>query len=64
MRAAAAPLDHGGFTLDAQRRGDRHSVHRLDREGLRRWAEEGPALQELLRLKGRRRGPVTPKRAP
>jgi restriction system protein len=41
---------NGGFTRDSWRWGPRHDIHLLDREKLRRWAEDGLSLHEVLGL--------------
>jgi restriction system protein len=46
----AVVVTNGAFTRDAMAWGDRHGVHWIDREKLRRWAEDGAALHELLGL--------------
>ncbi|MEU9351834.1 restriction endonuclease [Streptomyces griseoloalbus] len=51
----AVVVTNGAFTRDAKAWGDRHGVHWIDREKLRRWAEEGAALHELLGLSARSR---------
>ncbi|WP_331762262.1 restriction endonuclease (plasmid) [Streptomyces sp. NBC_01527] len=51
----AVVVTNGTFTRDAAAWGDRHGVHWVDRDGLRRWAENGTALHELLRLAARPR---------
>lgn len=51
----AVVVTNGGLTRDARAWGDRHGVGWLDRERLRRWAEEGAALHELLGLPPRGR---------
>ncbi|MEU5424952.1 restriction endonuclease [Streptomyces olivoreticuli] len=48
-------VTNGTFTRDAMAWGDRHGVHWVDRERLRRWAEGGTALHELLGLSARTR---------
>ncbi|MGW7438241.1 restriction endonuclease [Streptomyces sp. NPDC054849] len=47
----AVVVTNGSFTRDAMAWGDRHSVHWVDRDRLRRWAENGTALHELLGLR-------------
>ncbi|EDY47811.1 conserved hypothetical protein [Streptomyces clavuligerus] len=49
----AVVVTNGSFTRDAMAWGDRHGVHWVDRERLRRWAESGTALHELLGLPDR-----------
>ncbi|MGW5972737.1 restriction endonuclease [Streptomyces sp. NPDC055186] len=51
----AVVVTNGAFTRDAMAWGDRYGVHWIDREKLRRWAEEGAALHELLGLSARSR---------
>ncbi|WP_331736966.1 restriction endonuclease [Streptomyces sp. NBC_00211] len=51
----AVVVTNGTFTRDAMAWGDRHSVHWVDRDKLRRWAETGTALHELLGLSARAR---------
>lgn len=51
----AVVVTNGAFTRDAKAWGDRHGVHWIDREKLRRWAEEGAALHELLGSSARSR---------
>ncbi|MEU9305731.1 restriction endonuclease [Streptomyces sp. NPDC048269] len=51
----AVVVTNGTFTRDAMAWGDRHSVHWVDRDRLRRWAENGTALHELLGLSARSR---------
>ncbi|MEU6807741.1 restriction endonuclease [Streptomyces sp. NPDC046831] len=51
----AVVVTNGFLTRDAMAWGDRHAVHWVDREKLRRWAEEGAALHELIRLPVRAR---------
>ncbi|GAA3284115.1 restriction endonuclease [Streptomyces lavendulae] len=46
----AVVVTNGGFTQDAKAWGDRHGVRWIDRELLRRWAEQGAPLADLLRL--------------
>ncbi|MFF5339412.1 restriction endonuclease [Streptomyces althioticus] len=46
----AVVVTNGTFTRDARDWGDRHGVHWVDRDRLRRWAENGVALHELLEL--------------
>ncbi|MFD8986247.1 restriction endonuclease, partial [Streptomyces sp. NPDC059564] len=46
----AVVVTNGGFTQDAKAWGDRHGVRWIDRELLRRWAEQGSPLADLLRL--------------
>lgn len=52
----AVVVTNGTLTRDAMAWGDRHGVHWVDREKLRRWAENGAALHELLGLSARSRG--------
>ncbi|MDT3726712.1 restriction endonuclease [Streptomyces sp. DSM 41972] len=52
----AVVVTNGTFTRDARDWGDRHGVRWVDRDRLRRWAENGVALHELLQL------PVRPSR--
>lgn len=51
----AVVITNGTFTRDAMAWGDRHNVHWVDRDRLRRWAENGTALHELLGLSARSR---------
>ncbi|MFF4484730.1 restriction endonuclease [Streptomyces sp. NPDC001520] len=51
----AVVVTNGGFTRDAMAWGDRHGVHWADREELQRWAENGTALHELLKVSARSR---------
>ncbi|MEU0061199.1 restriction endonuclease [Streptomyces sp. NPDC006334] len=51
----AVVVTNGAFTRDAMAWGDRHGVHWVDREKLRRWSENGTALHELLSLPARSR---------
>jgi restriction system protein len=51
----AVVVTNGAFTRDAMAWGDRHGVHWIDRGKLRRWAEDGAALHELLSLSARSR---------
>ncbi|MER7050430.1 restriction endonuclease [Streptomyces jumonjinensis] len=60
----AVVITNGAFTRSAMAWGDQYGVHWVDRDRLRRWAEDGTALDELLRLpprprrvSGRLRGP-------
>ncbi|WP_420710331.1 restriction endonuclease [Streptomyces sp. HNS054] len=46
----AVVITNGSLTRDAMSWGDRHTVHWVDRERLRRWAEHGTAQHALLRL--------------
>ncbi|ATZ28484.1 Restriction endonuclease [Streptomyces lavendulae subsp. lavendulae] len=46
----AVVVTNGGFTPDAKAWGERHGVRWIDRELLRRWAEQGAPLADLLRL--------------
>ncbi|MFD5618469.1 restriction endonuclease [Streptomyces yangpuensis] len=46
----AVVVTNGAFTRDAMAWGDRHSIHWVDRDKLRRWSENGTALHELLGL--------------
>ncbi|KUH38594.1 MULTISPECIES: restriction endonuclease [Streptomyces] len=48
-------VTNGTFTRDAMAWGDRHGVHWVDRDRLRRWAENGTALHEFLGLSARSR---------
>ncbi|MFJ6623105.1 restriction endonuclease [Kitasatospora sp. NPDC091335] len=59
VKGTAGPVHHaevavvvtnGSFTRDAKAWGDKHAVHWVDRDALRRWAEGGVALPDLLRL--------------
>ncbi|MEU9139471.1 restriction endonuclease [Streptomyces sp. NPDC048404] len=50
---SAVVITNGSFTRDAKSWGERHHVHWVDRDRLRRWAEHGTPLQELLRLPNR-----------
>ncbi|WP_329332057.1 restriction endonuclease (plasmid) [Streptomyces sp. NBC_01454] len=59
----AVVITNGTITRDAMAWGDRHGVHWVDREKLRRWAEGGTALHELLGLSGRSGGRGLFKRA-
>ncbi|GGQ85944.1 hypothetical protein GCM10010267_55920 [Streptomyces griseorubens] len=49
----AVVVTNGTFTRDARDWGDKHGVHWVDRDRLRRWAENGVALHELLQLPAR-----------
>ncbi|WP_350328451.1 restriction endonuclease [Actinospica acidiphila] len=49
----AVVVTNGTFTRDARDWGDKHGVHWVDRDRLRRWAENGVALHELLELPAR-----------
>ncbi len=49
----AVVVTNGTFTRDAMDWGERHGVHWVDRDRLRRWAENGMALHELLNLPAR-----------
>ncbi|MFJ9106227.1 restriction endonuclease [Streptomyces sp. NPDC102405] len=49
----AVVVTNGSFTRDAKTWGERHQVHWVDRDRLRRWAEHGTPLQDLLRLPNR-----------
>ncbi|OEJ29021.1 restriction endonuclease [Streptomyces agglomeratus] len=49
----AVVVTNGTFTRDAMAWGDLHGVHWVDRDRLRRWAENGTALHELLGLSAR-----------
>lgn len=49
----AVVVTNGTFTRDAMRWGEQHAVHWVDRVRLRRWAEDGIALHELLGLTAR-----------
>ncbi|MFE4423730.1 restriction endonuclease [Streptomyces sp. NPDC056817] len=51
----AVVVTNGFLTRDAMAWGDRHAVHWVDREKLRRWAEDGAALHEFLKLPARSR---------
>jgi restriction system protein len=51
----AVVVTNGAFTRDAMAWGDRHRVHWVDRDRLRRWSENGTALHELLALSTRSR---------
>ncbi|MFJ9695385.1 restriction endonuclease [Kitasatospora sp. NPDC101183] len=51
----AVVVTNGSFTRDAKAWGDKHGIHWVDREALRRWAEDGISLPELLRLPRRGR---------
>ncbi|MFE7122901.1 restriction endonuclease [Streptomyces sp. NPDC057617] len=51
----AVVVTNGAFTRDATAWGDRHGVHSIDREKLRRWAEDGASLHDLLGLSARSR---------
>ncbi|MEU2587970.1 restriction endonuclease [Streptomyces avermitilis] len=51
----AVVVTNGDFTRDAMAWGDRHSVLWVDRDKLRRWAENGTSLHELLGLSARSR---------
>lgn len=51
----AVVVTNGTFTRDAMAWGDRHSVSWVDRDRLRRWAEDGTALHRLLGLPARSR---------
>ncbi|MFE7709227.1 restriction endonuclease [Streptomyces sp. NPDC057486] len=51
----AVVVTNGTFTRNAMAWGDRHSVFWVDRDKLRRWAENGTALHELLGLSARSR---------
>ncbi|MFI8456151.1 restriction endonuclease [Kitasatospora sp. NPDC085464] len=51
----AVVVTNGGLTRDAKAWGDRHAVHWLDRARLAAWAEGGVPLEEVLRLRRRRR---------
>ncbi|ELP66338.1 membrane protein [Streptomyces turgidiscabies Car8] len=46
----AVVVTNGAFTRDVMAWGHRHSVHWVDRDKLRRWAETGTALHELIGL--------------
>ncbi|RAG83712.1 restriction endonuclease [Streptacidiphilus pinicola] len=48
--AVAVVVTNGSFTRDAKAWGDKHGVHWVDRAALNRWAADGTALPELLRL--------------
>ncbi|MGQ5574474.1 restriction endonuclease [Streptomyces sp. SudanB148_2056] len=49
----AVVVTNGTFTRDARDWGDQHGVHWVDRDRLRRWAENGVTLHELLGLPAR-----------
>ncbi|MEW1926805.1 restriction endonuclease [Streptomyces sp. NPDC088360] len=49
----AVVITNGSFTRDARAWGERHHVHWVDRDRLRRWAEHGTPLQDLLNLPNR-----------
>jgi restriction system protein len=49
----AVVVTNGSFTSDARAWGERHRIHWMDRDRLRRWAENGMPLQEVLRLPAR-----------
>ncbi|MFE1440532.1 restriction endonuclease [Streptomyces sp. NPDC058739] len=51
----AVVVTNGTFTRDAMAWGERYGVHWVDRERLRRWAENGEALHALLGLTRRPR---------
>ncbi|MGW7064626.1 restriction endonuclease [Streptomyces sp. NPDC054904] len=51
----AVVVTNGAFTRDAMAWGDQHGVHWVDRDNLRRWADTGTALHELLGLSARAR---------
>ena len=51
----AVIVTNGSLTRDAKAWGDRHGIRWIDRVLLQRWAEEGHALGELLRLPTARR---------
>ncbi|MFJ1757691.1 restriction endonuclease [Kitasatospora sp. NPDC088134] len=51
----AVVVTNGSFTRDAKAWGDKHGIHWVDREALRRWAEGGTALPDLLHLPRRGR---------
>jgi restriction system protein len=46
----AVVITNGSFTRDARAWGERHHVYWVDRDRLRRWAQHGTSLQDLLRL--------------
>ncbi|WP_042390183.1 restriction endonuclease [Streptacidiphilus melanogenes] len=48
--AVAVVVTNGSFTRDAKAWGDKHGVHWVDREALRRWASDGTPLPALLGL--------------
>ncbi|WP_405914566.1 restriction endonuclease [Streptomyces sp. NBC_00728] len=48
----AVVVTNGSFTRDARAWGERHQVQWVDRDRLRRWAEHGTSLQDLLGLPG------------
>ncbi len=52
----AVVVTSGTFTRDAQAWGDKHRIHWVDRDRLRSWAEQGVALNDLLRLPNRTPG--------
>ncbi|MFD9124194.1 restriction endonuclease [Kitasatospora sp. NPDC059571] len=54
----AVVVTNGALTRDAAAWGDTHRVHWIDRDRLRRWAEEGTAFGDLLGLPAARRGPL------
>ncbi|MFE4369757.1 restriction endonuclease [Streptomyces sp. NPDC056835] len=51
----AVVVTNSTFSRDAMTWGDRHSIRWVDRDRLRRWAENGTALHELLGLSARSR---------
>ncbi|MFF3007000.1 restriction endonuclease [Kitasatospora sp. NPDC057940] len=51
----AVVVTNGSFTRDAKAWGDKHGIYWVDREALRRWAEGGTALPDLLHLSRRGR---------
>ncbi|MFB7677102.1 restriction endonuclease [Kitasatospora purpeofusca] len=51
----AVVVTNGSFTRDAKAWGDKHGIYWVDREALRRWAEGGTALPDLLPLSRRGR---------
>ncbi|MGW4893177.1 restriction endonuclease [Kitasatospora sp. NPDC004240] len=64
VKGTAGPVHHadiavvvtnGGLTRDAAAWGDTHGIHWIDRDRLRRWAEDGATLADLLGSLPRRR---------
>jgi restriction system protein len=49
----AVVVTNGSFTRDAKAWGERQQVYWVDRDRLRRWAEHGTPLYDLLRLPSR-----------
>lgn len=49
----AVVVTNGSFTRDARAWGEQYHVYWVDRDRLRRWAEDGTPLQDLLRLPNR-----------